>query len=169
MAFLKQSRIAEDSIQRSRMQLGENWRYSGMGSTQEGYFASTDIQFTLTDLAKYSSVWIGLAEIQGVRISDVSLGHSDRIQFQNEARAKAVLAARDKAKAIAETLGARVGEALIIEEDISIAEGYRPQLPVTTNAISAVPAPVGTDQLEPVPGSIPVRARVKASFRLLTQ
>lgn len=168
MAFLKQSQIAEKTIQKSRMQLGENWRYSSGGTTQDGYFASTDIQFTLVDLAKYSSVWIGLSGIQGVRVNDVSLGHSDRIQFQNEARTKAVLAAKDKARALAETLGARIGEPLIVEEDISVAEGYRSQIPTTSNINIPVATPGGIDQ-PGEPGSIPIRARVKVSFRLVTQ
>jgi uncharacterized protein YggE len=166
--FLKQNQIEDKTIQKSRMQLGENWRYSSGETKQDGYFASTDIQFTLSDLARYSAIWIGLSSIQGVHVNDVSLGHSDRIQFQNEARTKAVLAARDKAKALAEILGARIGAPLNVEEDISIADGYRSQIPTTSNISIPITTPGTIDQ--PVePGSIPIRARVKASFRLVAQ
>jgi uncharacterized protein len=168
LAFLKQSKIEEKTIQTSRMQLGENWKYKDGERFLDGYYASTDVQFELVDFSKYSSLWIGLSGIQGVQISNVSLGHSDRIQFQNEARTRAVLAAREKARAIAETLGARIGEPLMVEEDLSIADGYRSQLPVSTNSNILVEAPGGTDQ-SVAPGTIPVRARVKASFHLLTK
>jgi len=166
--FLKQSKIAEGTIQTSRMQLGENWKYSRGERTRDGYYASTDVQFTLVDLAKYASLWIGLSGIQGVLVSEVSLEHSDQIQFQNDARTKAVLAARDKAKAIAETLGARIGEPLIVEEDLSAVEGYRSQIPITTNTVRMEGDPGSIDQ-SLAPGSIPIRARVKALFRLKTQ
>jgi uncharacterized protein len=168
IAFLKQSQIEEKTIQTSRMQLGENWKYKNGERFLDGYYASADVQFELVDFSKYSSLWIGLSGIQGVQISNVSLGHSDRIQFQNEARAGAVLAARDKARAIAETLGSRIGEPLIVEEDISVDEGYRSQMPTTSNLNISVSTPGGIEQ-SVAPGSIPIRARVKASFHLLTQ
>ncbi len=111
---------------------------------------------------------MGLSAIQGVQIRDVLLDHSDRITYQNEARTKAVLAARDKARALAETIGAQLGAPLVVEEDLSIAEGYRVP-PVLTNTNVVVPQ-ASSDRMDEsplAPGTIPVRARVKASFRLL--
>jgi len=169
LEFLKKSKIAEETIQTSRMQLRENlkWNPSIQNQVQDGYAASTDVQFTLADFAGYSSIWMGLSSISGVRVTNVSLDHSDRIKFQNEARAQAVLAARDKARAIAETLGAKIGQPLIVEEDLSADEGYRLQ---TTNSVSANDvrssgSAAGQDEV--APGSMPIRARVKATFRLL--
>jgi uncharacterized protein len=169
LAFLKQSQIAEDTIQTSRMQLGENerWNSSTQRNVQDGYVAFTDVRFTLADFNQYSSIWMGLSAIQGVRVGNVTLDSSDRIKFQNEARTNAVLAARDKAKAIAETLGVKIGGPLNIEEELSVSEGYQAQSTVLTNSniISSTGSSVGIDQV--APGAIPIRARLKATFRLL--
>ena len=160
--FLKQSKIAEGTIQTSRMQLGENWDYSRSERRRNGYYASTDVQFTLVDLARYASLWIGLSGIQGVLVNEVSLDHADRIQFQNDARIKAVLAARDKAKAMAETLDARIGDPLIVEEEL---EGYQSQAPSNLNSVQMQGDP-GSVDISLAPGSIPIRARVKVLFHL---
>ncbi len=164
MAFLKQSQIPAETIQTSRMQLGENWNYKMGERIQDGYAASTDVQFKLADFTKYVLLWMGLSAIQGVQIRDVLLDHSDRINYQNEARTKAVLAARDKARALAETIGVQLGAPLLLEEDLSVAEGYR--VP-TSNIVVAQVSPDRMDESSLAPGTIPVRARVKASFRIL--
>ncbi len=93
MEFLKQSQIPEETIQTSGMRLGVNWRVVGGSSTRDGYFASTDVSFTLADFAKYPSVWIGLSALPGLTVWGVEMDHTDRIRFQNEARVQAVQAA----------------------------------------------------------------------------
>ncbi len=163
--FLKKSQIAEEKIQTSRMQMGENWKYVSNERVQEGYFASTDVQFTLADLTRYSSVWIGLSELKGVQVSNVSLESSERIKYQNEARTNAVLAAKEKAGAIAGILGTHIGQPLIVEEDLSVQDVYRGQASITSNVASWAGSPMERSQ-SVAPGSIPVRARVKAIFSL---
>lgn len=168
LAFLKQNQIAEETVQTSRMQLSENevWNPAMQKTVSDGYAASTDIEFTLTDLTRYSPIWMGLSGIPGVRVRNVILDHTDRIRIQNESRTQAVLAARDKAKAIAETLGVKIGQPLSVEEDLTAADPYLAQ---TTNSASNevrwVGSSVGGDQV--APGSIPIRTRVKATFRIL--
>ena len=110
MAFLTQSQIAEETIQTSGMQLGENWTLAPGSRERDGYFASTDVSFTLADFTKYSSVWIGLSGLPAVTVRGVDVDHTDRIRFQNDARVKAVLAARDKAQGCVEVADAAVAE-----------------------------------------------------------
>ena len=165
-AFLRQSQIAEETIQTSRMQLGESFKFTRNERVPDGYAASTDVRFTLDNFARYASIWTGLSEIPGVQIRNVSLDSSERIKYQNEARTKAVLAARDKAKAIAETLGMQAGLPLAVEEDISAVEAFRAVTTNTTvNSESMAAFPSGTDQ-SVAPGTIPVMVRVKAVFSL---
>jgi uncharacterized protein YggE len=168
MAFLKQSRIAEETIQASGVQLGENWVLARGSRARDGYFASTDVSFTLVDFSKYASIWTGLSSLPGVTVTGVDLDHTDRIRFQNEARVKAVLAARDKAQGIAEALGLGLGGPLSVDEDLSVSEGVRARFPVASNAAIAEGEPVGIDEYL-APGSLPILARVRAVFRLLTQ
>ncbi len=168
MAFLKRSQVPEETIQTSGMQLGENWSLVRGSREREGYYASTDVSFALVDFTKYSSVWIGLSGLPGVTVSGVDLDHTDRIRLQNEARIKAVMAARDKAQGIADALDVRLGEPLIIDEDLSVSEGVRSRLPILSNAAILEGEPANVDEYL-APGSIPIRARVRAVFRLLTQ
>lgn len=162
MAFLKENRIAEEKIQTARMQLGEDWDYSRGERRLRGYFASTDVSFTLTDLSRYSSLWIGLAGLQGVHTTDVSLEHSDRIRYQNDARAKAVLAARDKASAMAQVLGATIGAPLAVEEEPA-PDSPRP---LSTSNVAAFESGSGPAEPSLAPGTIPIRTRVRAVFEL---
>jgi uncharacterized protein YggE len=143
-------------------------------TVRDGFIASTQIQFILADFSKYASIWMGIAGIDGVRVNSVYLENSDRIKYQNEARAKAVLAAKDKAKAIADTLGVNITRPLSIEEDISISEGYRrllaetgsPVYGVASNNVSFENVSSSTIDQSVAPGSIPIRSRVKATFGL---
>jgi len=166
LAFLEQSHIAEETMQTSGLQLGENWSVTHGSQVRDGYFASTDLSFTLTEFANYASIWIGLSRQPGVTVRGVAMDHTDRIRFQNEARAKAVLAARDKAQGIAETLGVRLGGPLIVEEDLSVNEDGRARFSTMTNVADPVGEPADVAEYL-APGSIPIRARVKAVFRLL--
>jgi uncharacterized protein len=168
LAFLERSRIATATIQTSRMQLGENWTRGGGSPVRAGYFASTDVDFVLADFGMYSPTWIGLSALPGVTVRGVDMDHTDRIRFQNEARVKAVLAARDKAQAMAEALGARLGDPLIVDEDLSVSEGWRAEMGTTTNFSSPVGESAGVEE-SLAPGAIPIKARVRAVFELMPQ
>lgn len=116
LEFLKGLKISEDKLQTSRMQFGEEWKTVNRERVKTGYFASTDISFTITDFDLYEKIWFGLAGIDGVSIQGTSYAHTDRIKYQNQSRQKAVLAARDKAQELAHTLGTQIMDPLKIEE-----------------------------------------------------
>lgn len=164
LSLLRARGIAETTIQTSRMQLGENWTQSQGPRVRDGFYASTDVSFTLANLDDYAAVWTGLSALQGVSVRQVELGLADRIGPQNDARLAAVKAARDKAQAIADALGARLGEPLFVEEELM--DGGMPAMPAFSNvAMSAGGASDGGEFV--APGTIPVQARVRAAFRLL--
>jgi uncharacterized protein len=168
MGFLRKSHVAEETIQTSGVQLGENWNPVLGSRERDGYFASTDVNFTLADFAGYAAVWTGLAGLPGVTVNGMELDHTDRIRFQNEARTQAVLAARDKARGMAEALGVRLGEPLAIEEDLSVSEGMRAHVLTMSNTVIPEGEPGDVDKYL-APGTIPIRARVKVVFAMLTQ
>jgi uncharacterized protein YggE len=169
IAFLKQNQIAEETIQTSHMELGEVWTFVAGSRRPDGYFASTDVSFTLADLSRYVAIWIGLSGLPSVTVQQVDLDHADRIRFQNEARVKAVLAAREKAQGIAEALGVGLGEPLLVDEDLSVNEhAWWARNATMTNAETSAGEPAAAEEYL-APGSIPIRARVKAVFRLLPQ
>lgn len=86
LEFLKSQKINEDKLQTSRMHFGENWEYTRNKHVKIGYYASTDISFTITDFDLYQKLWFGLAGIDGVSVQNTQYAHSDRIRYQNESR-----------------------------------------------------------------------------------
>ncbi|MBM4129638.1 DUF541 domain-containing protein [bacterium] len=165
LSLLKFSGVADSTIQTSRMQLGENWTESQGRRVRDGAFASTDVSFTLADLNEYANVWIGLSGLPGVTVRSVDLGVADRIRHQNEARIAAVTAARNKAQAIADALGVRLGEPLFVEEEQL--DGGMPYRPTFSNVAMSAGGPAEAGEFI-APGTIPIKARVRAAFRMLS-
>jgi uncharacterized protein YggE len=159
LEILKKQGVAEEEIQTARMQFGDN--IDRVTREKTGYYASTDIVFRIQDFTKYKSLWMGLARIENVGIQSVNYDHSNRIRFQDETRRNALLAARTKAETLAKTLGSGIGAPLLIEEDASAYPSY-----MTT--VNDVRFSGNIDNSEILaPGKIPIRVRVKASFRLI--
>ena len=124
LGYLKEMNIPQDNIQTSRMNFGENWVYRNNSRIKEGYKANTFISFTVEDLNIYDEIWMGLSKISGISVESISYDSSKRIETQNSTRKKALLNAKEKAEALADTISAKLGETLIIEEDLSTEIGY---------------------------------------------
>lgn len=164
---LKELGIEDKEVQSSQMEFGENMVYRDRDHVKEGYFASTMISFKLADLPKYKEVWLRLAAMDNVSVNNVTYDHSKRIELQKETRKKALLAAKEKAGVMAETLEAKIGEVLAISEDSEGGGGWnnRANLNNSIQAISA--AGDGDNGSSIAPGTIPIRMRVLVTFRLL--
>lgn len=168
LTLLKKLKVETKETQTSRMEFGENMVYRDRSQVKEGYFASTQISFKITDFQKYKPLWMGLSQIENVTVGGVNYAHSNIIDFQNETRKQALLVAKEKAVALAETLGSKIGEPLLIEEDAS-SQGYRASPNYwNTVSIDGVALP-GSDKGEGIaPGTIPIRMKMKLVFRLIT-
>ncbi|NLE37100.1 MAG: SIMPL domain-containing protein [Pirellulaceae bacterium] len=166
LTLLKDTKVPEETLQTARMEFGVNWTYRGNSWVREGYSASTRIAFKINDFGAYGALWMGLAKISEVSVESVSYDHSKRIDLRNETRAKALLAARKKATAMAEALGSKIGEPLLIEEDISVNEGVRQS---AMSNFTEKSEPVREIESALAPGTIPIRARVKVAFRLVLE
>lgn len=166
LAFLNAQEIPATDIQTSGMQFGQNWSYQGREQVKDGYFASTDISFQLDNLDKYTQLWIGLSRLPHVALTGVYYDHAQRIEIRNTTRKKALLAAKAKAKYLAETLDSKIGRPLLIEE-VSESYGLRTSnFTMSNNITSAGGGSEGTANL--APGQIPITMRVKVSFALIT-
>ncbi len=160
--FLKGLNIDKDKLQTSQMRFGENWKYIDRENVKIGYYASTDIAFTITDMDLYRKLWFALSGFEGVSIQSIQYGHSERIRLQNESRQKALLAARQKADALAKTLGSQIGEPLRIEE---IAAPSFPQPMISNFAARADMGETASDQSLAL-GQITISTKVLVVFRL---
>ena len=170
LRFLKDAKVDAKSIQTSRMEFGENWEERDSGRIRKGFVASMEISFKLADLNQYNSLWLGLAKFPAVSIEAVTYDHSKRTEYRNETREKALLAAREKARAMAKTLGSEIGEPLLVEEDLQLIEGWA--MNNTRNVAVQALAFRGDDRDNPRAlslGTIPIQARVRVAFRLVPQ
>lgn len=166
LSFLKGKGVAEDELQTARMEFGENWEYKNNSRVKEGYFASTDVSFKIDDFGKYTDIWMGLANIDDVSIDGVYYDHSKRIEHQDKTRTEALIVAKKKAEAMAATLGARIGEPLLIEDDMSYQNYAVASRYSNVNYFDSA----GGESEEPLgvsPGQIPIKMRVKVEFRLI--
>ena len=71
---------------------------------------------------------------------------------------------------MAEVLGAKVGESIAVEEDLSVSEDWRgndPSSNLTANSQAEAPAGQGESGEMLAPGSMPITIRVRVTFRLL--
>ena len=134
LSFLGETGVAKDDTQTSRMQFGENWEHTGGRRVQNGFFASSQITFKLTDFTKYQHLWTGLSKIKDMSIQNIGYGYSRRIEAENKARIKALLAAREKADVMAKTLGVDLDNPLVIEEDQSLKKPWRSKMLMESNA-----------------------------------
>lgn len=165
MQLLKDTGVEAKTIQTSSMEFGQNWEYKNGDRVQNGYFASTMISFKLTDFGLYNKLWLGLAKLPSVSVENVAYDHTKRIDYQNETRRKAVLAAREKADDLARALGSAIGEPLLIEEQV-VENNWAANSAMNNLRQVSDEEAAGAEGI--APGRIPIRTRVRASFRLIT-
>jgi uncharacterized protein YggE len=170
--MLKTSGVLQNDIQTAHMEFSENRVYRRSEYVKEGYQAQTKVSFKLSDLSKYKPLWTAIAELSGVSVNGVSFDHSKRIELNKETRKLALQMAKEKAAAMAEVLGSKVGEPLAIDEDLTVSEGWgRGNLMMNglNNVVQQgviVPAQ-GESEGMLAPGAIPITIRVRVTFRLL--
>lgn len=164
LRFLQKEEIEKRKTQTSQLQLSEDLEYSGGKRIKKGYYASTAISFESNTMEDYRSLWIGLSRLKTVSINGVSFDTSKRIEIQEKTRFEAIKAARIKASNLADALGAKIAEPLMIEEE---ATGNNDTRSVLNNArMSRVAADSGNSGPSLSVGTIPIRMRIKTVFRL---
>jgi len=163
--FLKQTGVESKSLQTSRMAFGEN-----CSRTRDGYIASTDVSFKINQLDLYQPIWLGLAGMPAVSVQGVSYDHTRRIDFQNETREKAIVAAKEKAASCARVLGVELGPPLALEEDQPATDVWGMGMANNmVNNLRAMPGAAPARDEVVAPGTIPITIRVKAEFQLVTK
>ncbi len=171
LATLKELGIEDKHVQTTEVELGPNRVYRRNEMVEEGYYAATSVSFKLTNLARYKEVWIKLADQGGISVKGVVFDHSKRIDITKETRIKALQAAKGKAIAMAEALDAKVGEVLSITEDPNFygSSGGNSNNLNFANGVQSVQQQAGDAEGGGgvAAGTIPIRARVLVSFRLL--
>lgn len=125
-----------------------------------GYKARRGISVTVVDLAKLEKIYTGLLKNGVNEVSQVSFRTSELRKFRDQARIKAIRAAREKAAALAGELDAKLDGVLTISES-----NWSPSSALTQNSISFAPRS-GMDGASMSRGTIRVTATVSVVFIL---
>lgn len=164
LTFLKKAGTPDEALQTSRMRFGENWAYRNSSRVKEGYFATTEIVFRLTEMDRYDDFWMKLSEYDHVSINTVNFEISDDEKLYPELRRRALISAKKKAERMARVLDSEIGEPLVIEEGFP-ASGSRSE---STRMLAMDEASGGGGQSAVAPGQITLQEQVTVIYRLIS-
>jgi uncharacterized protein YggE len=125
-----------------------------------GYEVRRGISVTIVDLAKLEKIYTGLLKNGVNEVSRVSFETTQMRKFRDQARIKAIRAAREKAAALAGELGAKLDGVLKISET-----NWSPSSSLMQNSISFAPRS-GLNGAGMSRGTISVNATVSVVFIL---
>jgi uncharacterized protein YggE len=130
----------------------------------DGYKVSRSITIKLRDVSKFEEALSALIEADVSDIGRVTFGTSEMRKHKDEARANAIVAAREKASALAARIGQTIGKAVSIEEEN--VDGYRsPYANTSSNSFTISDSDDDDEDVSAV-GTISVKAQVEVSFIL---
>ncbi len=165
LLYLKQQNIKKSKIKTQYMNLSENWDYRNGKRVKKGYVASSSLSFP-SDIKSYTQLWTGLSAQPGLSVNGSYFILEDPIPVQQQTRIKALKAAQQKAKVMAEALGARLGKPILIE-DLSYTDDVRSSQPMAMKMQRSFSADAEMASPEIVsPGKLDIRMRVKVAFEL---
>lgn len=126
------------------------------------YEVSQRIVITLKDLTKYETLMTRLLEAGITRVNGISFQVDQTRKYKDEARTKALQAAKEKAIAMAAELGQTVGKPWEISEQSS----DNPYYGMLANSISNNSEPAEPQESTVAPGQVTISASVRVSFQL---
>jgi uncharacterized protein len=166
LAALRAAGIAEIDLQSSQVQIVPQYVDRNRDTDKiQFYKVSQVITCTLREIKKIPDVTAEAVVAGATGVRDASLRTSQPRRYRDEARAKAIRAAREKAIALAGELGARVGKPYSITEGADY--DWRTDLGNTFQTIATAGEQAG-DGTTPVfaPGTISISANVRVAFYL---
>ena len=167
LAALRAAGIAEAELQVSAVQITPHYTDDGEETEQlKFYRVSQSISCTLRELTKVPDV-IGAAVAAGATgVRGASLRTSEARKYRDEARAKAVGAAKEKATALATELGVKVGKPYTITEGSSYDGGSSSTRNLSIFAEARLVGEASEGGMMPAfaPGTIGISANVSVSF-----
>ena len=168
LTVLRSAGIAEAELQSSQVQISPDYTNRGEETERIKFYRVTqNISCTLHDVKKLSDI-TALAVTAGASgVREACLRTSELRKYRDEARSKAIRAAKEKAVALATELGSKVGKPYAITEspiyDASYGNGNT-NLTQTRGVAQDPPEDPATPSF--APGSIAISAAVSVSFLL---
>lgn len=115
---LKEKDIASRDIQTTNFAVHPRYKHfnDGQPSVISGYRVVNSVRITVRDIARLGEVLDKVVSFGSNQIGGISFSVSDTSALMDEARTKAIAAARERAELYAEAAGAEIGKVLQIEE-----------------------------------------------------
>ncbi len=115
---LKEKDIASRDIQTTNFAVHPRYKHfkDGQPSVISGYRVVNSVRITVRDIARLGEVLDKVVSFGSNQIGGISFSVSDTDALMDEARTKAIAAARERAQLYAEAAGAAIGKVLQIEE-----------------------------------------------------
>lgn len=168
LAALRAAGVAEAELQSSQVQIAPDYTDRRQETEKVNFYrVSQSISCTLHDLKKVSDVTVDAVVAGATGVRDANLRTSQLRKYRDEARAKAVRAAKEKATALAGELGAKIGKPYTITEGFD--DGSRRSTSNSGNfqssGLDSEPSGDGATSTF-APGTISISASVNVSFVL---
>jgi uncharacterized protein YggE len=166
--------IADDHIQTEYIGISPTYDYNSNNLPRlTGYNVQKTIVVTLSDLPKFENLLSGVLEAGANYVHGVEFRTTELRKYRDQARALAIQAAQEKAKALAGELDQELGEPVTITEEQSSWQswyGYGWASRWGDNMSQNVVVETGSSTLAEgatvAPGQISVNARVSVTFAL---
>jgi uncharacterized protein YggE len=138
LALTKRFEIAPKDVKTDYISVSKQYEFIGTGPERRrvftGFAVSKTVIVKLKDLSKFESFFSEVLKTGVSEIKSVSFGTSESRKYKDEARTKAMIAAREKAQAMAGAIGQSIGKAVQISEQTS--RVFNAYSNITANTVS---------------------------------
>ena len=160
MAQAKNAGIEPRYIQTSSVQMNPEYSEERVPRFLD-FDVTQTIQLTLKDLSKYESLLSKLIEGGVNRVDSIEFRVAEPRKYKDDARLKAIRAAKEKATAMAAELGQTVGKPWEITEEVEPTSSPFQNVQVAAGFVAP-----DASQSTVAPGQIAIRASIRVSFQL---
>ncbi len=110
LAGMKELGVKEDDLKTTVYQINPTYQYTTGRSIIIGYEVRQTLKVKIRDLAKVSEILDKATTLGANEVGSLSFAIDDEEKLKEEAREKAVAAAKEKAETLAKTLGVKLGK-----------------------------------------------------------
>lgn len=128
ISILNEFEVEKQDVDISPISLGKNYEYKQGERVQNGFYTSVNVSVLLKDLSKYYELIDNLSSNEAFETTNSNYSVSDFENYVKSAYKKSLIAAKEKAELMAETMGVTLGDVLEIDESTS----YSGPMPLNT-------------------------------------
>jgi uncharacterized protein len=167
LALAHSAGVEPKNIKTSALNMGPNYSEERIPKLF-GYQVSQTISVTLTDVSKYENLMTESLRAGANQVYGITFRVAEPAKYKEEARLKAIRAAREKATSMAAELGEKLAKPLNVVEEGSSDFPYQGRLPANVQNSMDLATPEQGIGAEPTvaEGVVTIRATVRITFQL---